>query len=131
MRSRFIAVSFLVGIDQISKWLFRDYSVLNRGGIFGFAEGAWWEALLIPALMYLLFVWIREKNNYQVIGLTLLVAGGVGNVVDRLMRGGVIDFIYYPFLGFRGNIADIYLALAVVVIFYATVREVQESKTHE
>jgi signal peptidase II len=131
MSARLIAALVLIGIDQLSKWVFRDQSVLNRGGIFGFAQGMWWELVLLPVLMYLVYVWIREKNRFQVVGLTLLVAGGAGNLVDRLVRGGVIDFIYYPLFGFRGNIADIYLALAVVVVVYAHLRSAHESNKHE
>jgi signal peptidase II len=86
---------------------------------------------LLPAFAYLAYLWIREKNTNQSIGLTLLIAGGAGNIIDRLIWGGVIDFIYYPVLEMRGNVADIYLALAVMVIFYEAVKSTYESKKHE
>ncbi len=122
MKKKITALSVLLLIDQLSKFIFYETSVLNYGGIFGVARGLWWEILLVPALIYLIYAWLRERSFQQSCALTLLVAGGMGNIIDRFTRGGVVDFIHYPFFNLSGNLADIYLAIAVISMLYVTLR---------
>lgn len=59
-----------------------------------------------------------ELPIHMLIGLSLIVAGGVGNLIDRIIRGFVVDFIdfsqliRYPIF----NIADIYIVIGCIVI---------------
>lgn len=122
MKKKITALSVLLLIDQLSKFIFYESAVLNYGGIFGVARGLWWELVLVPALVYLIYIWLRERSFLQSCALTLLVAGGMGNIIDRFARGGVVDFIHYPFIELSGNLADIYLAIAVMCMVFVTLR---------
>jgi signal peptidase II len=68
----------------------------------------------------------RLRDRWWAVGLGLLLAGAVGNLVDRVFRapapfkGHVVDFIDYGV--FVGNVADIALTLAAVVIIWRTWR---------
>ncbi|VXC01417.1 signal peptidase II [Aeromicrobium sp. 9AM] len=70
----------------------------------------------------------RLRDRWWAVGLGLLLAGAVGNLCDRLFRepaplkGHVVDFIDYGV--FVGNVADIALTVAAVVIVWRTWRGV-------
>lgn len=121
-KKKLVLAFFLLCGDQGAKFIFFDKAVVNTGGVFGLAQGFWWEVAIAPLLLYVVFIWMKEKKQLTASGLTLLAAGGVGNIIDRLKWGGVIDFIHYPVLGFTGNVADLYLAVAVILIFYDALR---------
>ena len=62
----------------------------------------------------------KPKSNLLLSAMTLLIAGGTGNVIDRFMRGFVVDFIELPFIPFPiFNVADIYVCTgAGLLILY-------------
>ncbi len=66
-----------------------------------------------------------ETKEYRLLkaALTLILAGAVGNVIDRVIRGYVVDFFEFTFISFPVfNMADIYvvvgaIAMALIMIF--------------
>ena len=66
----------------------------------------------------------KPKSNLLLSAMTLLIAGGTGNVIDRFMRGIVVDFIELPFITFPiFNVADIYVCTgAGLLILYIITR---------
>jgi len=66
-------------------------------------------------------VWItREKNRMDVMGLGLVLGGALGNIVDRVRFGYVVDFIDFHIGGFRPflvfNLADAAITIGVLVL---------------
>lgn len=96
----------------------------NRGSAFGMLQG---QKLLILAvdmlfMAILLLVLLKLPEDHKYIKLHVLLimvmAGGVGNMVDRMRLGYVVDFIsfvliHYPIF----NVADIYIVVAVILLF--------------
>lgn len=138
-----VAVAALVGIDQwIKLWavdvlkpvgampliphLVELRFVLNQGMAFSLLSGkqlflivATSAALLVIA--YILFFRSRG-NRLQQIAMILVLAGGIGNLIDRVLNGEVVDYINLLFMRFAVfNFADICVcvgvALWVLVIF--------------
>lgn len=107
----------LVGLDQFSKWWFqmRDGVVANSGGVLGIFPNFFWLWLLLLLWFGVLYYWVRWEQSWGRFGLLLILIGGLGNLIDRVLFGYVRDFIYYPNLGFYGNLADILLVLGVAV----------------
>lgn len=93
--------------------LFRFRLVHNTGaawGMFGDSTTALaiLSLLVCVVLVIYLFAFAPRPNLGQVIGLALVVAGGIGNIIDRLAQGYVIDFIEPVFIDFPVfNVADI------------------------
>lgn len=110
-----VALLMLVVIDQLTKYeaASDDQVVMNYGGIFGLLPGVWWQIGLVFVLGWMIYEWIKASQWQVQWGLVLILAGGIGNVWDRLVFGGVRDFIYYPGLKVYGNVADIYLTMGV------------------
>ena len=68
-------------------------------------------------------VWMwREKNRQDVVGLGLILGGALGNILDRVRFGHVVDFAdlhfgeFRPFLVF--NIADAAITIGVLILFF-------------
>lgn len=139
----FIAV-FIIGLDQISKaWILYDLmnppsviSVLpfldivltwNKGVGFGFLQahtliGTLGLVTLALVIIITLGIWLwRTTDQLLLISLSMIIAGALGNIIDRLRFGAVVDFIYvhvyilgYHFPAF--NVADSAITVGVCLL---------------
>ena len=127
-----LALALLVLVlDQATKWIvlreldpytpvavtpfFNLVLVWNRGVSFGmFAEagdhGPWLLTALAAAIGAFLLVWLyRETRPVPRLALWLVLAGAVGNSIDRLRLGAVVDFLDFHAFGYHWpafNVAD-------------------------
>ena len=147
-----VAIVWIV-IDQVSKayvdgtfqpgqvisdpiaGIFRFHYVCNTGGAWSIFSGATWalgafSLVVCAALVVYLFVSAREASAGEALGLALVVAGGIGNAIDRFTLGFVVDFIEPTFIDFPiFNIADIGVTCGFVIFFVALLaREHANSK---
>ncbi len=106
-------VMVIVVVDQASKLVFRsrNLAVLNTGGVLGWKLGEeWW---LIGVMMMVAVGMISGREQAETRWIWMVVMGaGMSNLMDRLVWGGVWDFIRYPG-GVTGNLADVILVGAV------------------
>ncbi|MBC7136816.1 MAG: signal peptidase II, partial [Oceanibaculum nanhaiense] len=69
-----------------------------------------------------LFVWLRRaRNPLLAVALGLVIGGALGNVIDRVRFGAVVDFLDFHISGYHWpafNIADAAISLGVVMILY-------------
>lgn len=125
--------------ERISVWdpWFGILSHRNKGAAWGMLEGRMWlftivTVAVICAVIYYYHKEAKGKPIFQV-GLMLLLGGAIGNFIDRLFRGEVVDFIdvlipviNYDFPIF--NIADAALTIAVVVLMIGLIVEDKKEK---
>lgn len=111
----------------------------NPGSAFGFLSQSdvWWYSTMFTTFGILmsvgLVIWIalcKGKNKLELIALSCILSGAVGNVVDRIRLGHVIDFIqiyykehYFPVF----NIADSAICIGAVLLFLAS-REITKPR---
>lgn len=93
----------------------------NDGAIFGSMSGKRWFLIGFTSLILIVGVVIllkyRKRSKLLTSSLLLFVSGGVGNLIDRIRYGYVIDmFEFKPFKFAIFNVADIYVTLAVALI---------------
>ncbi len=76
-------------------------------------------------LVWLIFINQEKSNNTQLISLSLILAGGLGNLFDRVFLGYVVDFIAITFNPYVFNFADIYITIGIMLylINYLLVKE--------
>ena len=138
-RKFFILIIILICIDQISKFLvvfdkdnlpktiiknFLNITYCeNRGIAFGLASGyvqlfSIITLVIIVAILICVCINFKKINTFLSVGIGLLISGGVGNLIDRLIRSYVVDFIDFgDFINFPVfNIADIFVVIGVIVI---------------
>lgn len=76
------------------------------------------EWVVGAVLSLLLFaIWKTQKQNER-FGLVILFSAGLSNFFDRMMFGGVRDFIWWPVLNVYGNLADLVLFVTVVWLLW-------------
>ena len=139
---------FLIALDRISKsWAVttlkdkRSIPIIdnvlelyylpngNTGAAFGMLEGhrilfLAIALIVIGAIAYIV-VNMPPGDKYRIVEILLvfIAAGGMGNMIDRLVQGYVVDFIYISCINFPiFNVADMYVSvctavLAVIVLF--------------
>jgi len=123
--NKWFLIFFLVVIDQFSKTLVLNYNYqasFNQGIAFGLLVSQWW--LAINLIVVLLVLIILRKFYYPQ---ALIVSGGIANILDRFLRGGVVDFINISLI-FRlinlnfvfpdFNLADIMICLGVIWLIF-------------
>ena len=94
--------------------------VHNRGAAFGMAQGGTAVFVVLAVVIVLaILAWLvfgKEHAPAEVVGLSLVAAGGLGNLVDRLTTVYVVDFIQFDFIDFPVfNVADICVTCGVVL----------------
>jgi len=120
--NKLIFIPVLVLLDFFSKLFFKSGSVLNTGVAFGlFQENNVLWMIVSLVVVLLLCYWYYKEKKYR-LGLMLVISGAVGNLLDRVLYGGVVDFInlsIWPAF----NFADAYNVGGVVVIIYFMYRK--------
>lgn len=148
------SVCILLALDQFTKYLaaahlkhgssipiikgvFQLQYLENRGAAFGLLQGQklWFVTSTFAMLAFMALVYLRtpmEKKYRWIRGiLSLLTAGAIGNLIDRLCLGYVVDFFYFELINFPiFNVADIYVTvgmgiLLALVFFYYKEEELE------
>lgn len=107
----------------------------NRGAAFSSFEGRQTFLIVLTALVIFLLAWkyitLPAERRFTLMRLCMLLilSGAGGNLLDRLTRHYVVDFIYFVPINFpKFNVADVYITcgvalLAVLLFFYYTEEE--------
>ena len=96
--------------------------VENRGAAFGMMQGFRWVFIVLSfaaiAAIAVLLVWKRKRVPPLLgIGLAMIVGGGIGNQIDRLVSGYVVDFFEFLFVDFAiFNVADTFVTVGAVLV---------------
>lgn len=145
--SAFISIVILIFIDQYTKILafthlkgqnpfviwdgvFELRYLENRGAAFGMLQNqqVFFIFMTIIVLIAIVFIYKRTPDTKRYLPLRLtaifITAGAIGNMIDRMFRGYVVDFFYFSLIDFPiFNVADIYVTvtfflLAILLLFY-------------
>ena len=106
--------------------IFKIDFVRNYGAAFNILSGnrfflSFISVISTIILSYLIFK--KNNNSINKYGLTLILAGSVGNGIDRILNGYVIDFIKIKFIDFPiFNIADIVINIGVFILIISYFR---------
>lgn len=121
--------SYALGEDIAGPFagIFQFTLVHNTGGAWGVFSGSTLAlgifSLAISIVVAIIVVRFARRSNWVLtLGGALVVAGGIGNAIDRFIQGYVVDFIELSFMDFPVfNIADIGVTCGVVLIFIAVI----------
>jgi len=112
--------------------------VYNSGAAFSFlSDAAGWQRGLFIAIALIASVWIvflLRKYPHQrlfALALALVLAGAVGNVIDRILIGAVIDFLDFHALGYHWpafNVADSSITCGAALLIWDALRPRQKAE---
>ncbi len=128
---------FIILIDQFTKYLIFNYKtfinkdfllfkldyVKNYGAAFNIFNGNRIFLSCISIFFSILLTYLiltkNSLNSYDFFAYSFILGGTIGNGIDRILRGFVIDFINLNFINFPVfNIADISINIGFVFLFY-------------
>ena len=100
----------------------------NSGAAFSMLENQqWFFTIITLTAMGAAFVYLYRHikgSIWLLLGLTLIISGGIGNFIDRLRQGFVVDMFHLDFMNFAiFNVADIYLTIGVGLLLIYLLRE--------
>ena len=125
--TKVLAVKYLKSQADIPiiKDIFELSYVENRGAAFGMMQNKQTFFIFTTVLVVGLILWIfhtmpmEKKFIPGRITLICIVAGAIGNFIDRISQGFVVDFLYFKLINFPVfNVADIYVTCAVFVLAF-------------
>ena len=149
---RIILISFLIFLDLLVKKVIFEYVDLHKfiyvtsfldithihnfGVSFGLFAGIISPLILVLisslVVIFLFYLMIISKDSLEKMGLVVIIAGAMGNIIDRLFNGYVIDFIYFHYKDFYWpafNFADIYITIGVCIIAIQTLKGLKDKSS--
>ena len=138
-----------VALDQISKlWVLHSLApigsypliknvlhftyVENRGAAFGMLADHRFVFMAVSTLaivgLFLYVFIVKPKDKMEIVSLSFIIGGGIGNMIDRIFRGFVVDFIDVACINFYVfNIADSFVCVGCgLMILYLILAEIGE-----
>ena len=141
-----ISLVLLIALDQATKFwaynylqpvgsivitdFFRLTYLENRGAAFGIMYGATFflVSVTIGVLVFLFFYYRKipsgKPHTYLKIALILFTGGAVGNLIDRIFQGFVVDFFHVIIFGYHFpvfNMADIFIVVGAIIFSILTI----------
>lgn len=146
-----VLVALMTGLDQWTKWavsthmrpgqsiviipkLFELTYLQNTGAGFSIFEGygkPFFAVLTVIAMAVMLWAYIKAKRPGLQMSLALIFAGALGNFIDRMALGYVVDFFHFYIFGWSFpvfNITDICITLGFVFLVIDMLREEHEQR---
>ena len=137
-----LGICALIALDQYTKYLavihLKDkpaYNIINgvlelnylenKGAAFGMLQNQkaffiFVAVVTLSVIGYVLFK-VPDRKKYRILHLllSLIAAGAIGNMIDRIRFDYVVDFIYFVLINFPiFNVADIYVTVSTVVLVF-------------
>ncbi|WP_062469326.1 signal peptidase II [Jeotgalibaca dankookensis] len=134
----YMLAALLIVVDQLSKWailqnfeLYEEkillpgflslFYIQNRGAAWGIFEGRmiFFYIITVFVVGYLIYMFHKEKTDSKLVGVSfsLILAGAIGNFIDRLVNGFVVDMFRLDFINFPiFNVADMCLTVGVALM---------------
>ena len=139
----------IILLDQISKFIIIEKNITiipsflsftyteNTGAAFNIGSNNLLFIILVNIIILgIIIKFIKERKedvNFKIlISLVLILVGGIGNLIDRIFRGYVIDFIDVNLFDFPNfNIADISVTIGIILLFIMIIKSIIEEEKHK
>jgi len=119
-------------VIEVIKNLFYIEPVYNTGASFGMLKGMQWFFIVLTILVLPLIIWffikLKTNNAFYITTFSFIVAGAVGNLIDRIFFYKVRDFIFIKFFPAIFNFADICITVGVICLAICFIMELVNKK---
>jgi signal peptidase II len=148
MRKWLAFAGLLIVLDQLTKWwvssaldyqeaipvlpFFSLVRVHNTGAAFSFlADAAGWQRWffigigIVASVIIVRLLRRHAREPRMALALALVLGGALGNIIDRVLLGHVVDFLYFHYRGFAWpafNVADSAISVGAVLLIWDSLR---------
>jgi signal peptidase II len=144
-----VASIAIIMLDQISKLIMIDKNInilpqvlsfsytQNTGVAFGLISNNIIFVIIFNIVILGIIIKFLKENNDNIdytvlVSLILILSGGIGNLIDRILRGYVVDFIKFDFINFPiFNVADISITLGIFILVIIIVKQMIQNKNDQ
>lgn len=120
--TKYLATAYLKDSEAVNliKGVVQLRYAENTGMAFSMLSGARWVFIVLSSIVCVFVIWYlfsgRCKSLWAYWSLAVIASGGIGNLIDRIANGYVVDFIEPTFMNFAVfNIADSAVTLGAIV----------------
>ena len=123
--TKLLAIAHLKEQSAFVLWnnVFELHYLENRGAAFGIFQNQRWFFVIMTVVILVVVSWFYGRTPIEKrylplrICMIVLTAGAIGNFIDRLTRGYVVDFFYFSLIDFPVfNIADMYVVCSGILL---------------
>ena len=133
-----VVTALIIVFDQVSKYLVVTFMELhgeakfiphvisfyrteNRGAAFSMLAEHRWVFMVISFIAMGIIVWLLikeyKRHTLLTLSLSMVLGGGIGNMIDRIRLGYVVDFLRFDFVDFAiFNVADSFITIGAVLL---------------
>ncbi|MXQ53421.1 signal peptidase II [Shimazuella alba] len=150
----FLLSIVIIALDQFSKWwivhnmeLYQSISVItdffyitshrNRGAAFGILQDQRWLFIIVTSCVVIgiivYMIKMKKETILTKLALSLILGGAIGNFIDRIRTGEVVDFFHFQFGSYQFpifNVADSALCVGVVLFLIASLTETKKEQVN-
>ena len=143
----YVIALFIIGIDQLTKWIivstmelgeritvienfFYITSHRNSGAAWGILQGQMLFFYIVTVVVVIGIIYYMQKfaknDTLLAIGLSFVIGGAIGNFIDRLFHQEVVDFADFYIFNYNFpifNVADSALTIGVIIVIIATIMD--------
>lgn len=142
----------IVVLDQLIKYLFTTFMIFgesvqlipqffsftlvkNTGVAFSLFSGSQIPIVVLSIMiLFLLYMWVfkQKKDRWNILSFGLLFGGIIGNLIDRIFRAGVIDYLDFNLFGYDApifNLADIAVVIGACLLILIMWKEENACKS--
>lgn len=148
----YVIAIVVILVDQLTKWVVDTQMAIgeritileqvlyftshrNKGAAFGILQGQMWFFYIVTVIVIVAIVYYMQKEAKKSalfgVSLALILGGAVGNFIDRIFRGEVVDFVDTYIFGYNFaifNVADAALCVGVGLLFIKMVQDERRQK---
>ncbi len=144
-----VIVAILIGLDQIIKYwalnhlqgvgsisvinnIFNLTYVENRGAAFGMLQNNQTIFIAVAAIAScygLYYLHTKKVNNIGKIGILLVISGAIGNLIDRVRLGFVVDYLDFHIIwSYVFNLADCFVVVGTILLCMYIITSEEDEK---
>lgn len=130
--AKLLVINLLTKTDSIAiiKNFFYLTYINNDGAAFSILVGKRIFLILVAIIVIIMLIHYIKKNNIQnkleIVSLALIIGGSLGNLMDRVVRGYVIDFLDFKIFNYNFpifNLADTFIVIGVILLLLKELRK--------
>ena len=123
--TKYLAATKLIHYDTIPliQDVFHLTFVKNRGAVFGIMQNQQCFFIIVTFIILMVMIYYiiskRPDSKLLMSCISMVIGGAIGNLIDRILRGYVVDFLDFTLINFPVfNIADSFVVIGAILLSY-------------